>query len=161
MRTRHIKLDFKLYQDGKYPNSFTEQSECLLHLFSTFTNLTTSGVCLNSSTSEKKYITVTKHGFSEDVGDIVRHLHRSGRGIAEVAKVFGQSDIALAELINSCLSYAHDTFSEPSQAAIRPFRALTSALDKLPGGSIRLDTPFNGRCEGILVEVEMLRVLSD
>lgn len=59
--------------------------------------MTTSGVDLDSPEGEK-VITVSSHGFPGGVGDDVFHPDRSGRVIATVSKVIGETDIALAKL---------------------------------------------------------------
>ena len=69
--------------------------------------MTTSGVCLKSP-SGKKYVTVAKHGFPGGIGDEVRHPSRHGQIIAQVAKIFGETDIALAELED--VRYSRETF---------------------------------------------------
>ena len=115
--------------------------------------MTTSGVCLQSA-SGKKYITVAKHGFPGGVGDQVLHPNRDGRVIAEVSKVFGKTDIALAELAN--IHYSRETFSAPD-ALVSAFRSLLDTTQLRVGDFIYMDTPYNGRCEGTLINVEVLR----
>lgn len=119
--------------------------------------MTTSGVCLQSS-SGTKYITVAKHGFPGGVGDQVLHPDRDGRIIAEVSKVFGETDIALAKLAD--VHYSKETFSA-LDAPVSPFRSLLDANQLQVGGFIYIDTPYNGRCEGILVKVDVLEIPSD
>ena len=119
--------------------------------------MTTSGVCLQSP-SRKKYITVAKHGFPGGVGDQVLHPNRGGRCIAEVSKVFGETDIALAELAN--VHYSKETFSAPD-APVSAFKSLLNISQLQIGESICMDTPYNGRCEGILMKVDVLRMPSD
>ena len=127
---------------------------------SEFDVMTTSGICLKSPTSAKKYITVAKHGFPGGVGDRVMHPNRHGQCIAEVSKVFGDTDIALAELENPFISYSRSTFSAPD-AAVSPFRNLLSVQELPVGDPIYMDTPYNGRCDGVLMKVEVLRIPSD
>lgn len=119
--------------------------------------MTTSGVCLQSP-SGKKYITVAKHGFPGGVGDQVWHPNPSGRCIAKVSKVFGETDIALAELGN--VHYSKETFSAPDALA-SAFGSLLDVKQLRVGDPIFMDTPYNGRCEGSLMKVGVLRILSD
>ena len=123
--------------------------------------LTTSGVCLKSPNSSKQYITVASHGFPGGVGDEVLHPNRNGVHIAEVSKVFGQSDIALAELRNqSHLAYSRTTFST-QQAPVQPFRELLGFQEIRVHDLIYMDTAVNGRCEGSVVKIDCLRTRSD
>lgn len=123
--------------------------------------LTTSGVCLQSPSSSKKYITVASHGFPGSVGDIVIHPNRNGLCIADVSKVFGETDIALAELRSqSNVAYSRTTFSTP-EATVRPFGNLLSLHEMRVHDLVYMDTAVNGRCEGSLVKVEVLRLPPD
>ena len=117
-------------------------------------DMTTSGVCLKSP-SGKKYITVATQGFPGGVGDEVRHPSRHGQLIAQVAKVFGNSDIALAELGN--VRYSRETFSA-HDAPVSPFGNIANIFQSKIGDSIYMDTPYNGRCEGILMKLDALRL---
>lgn len=119
--------------------------------------MTTSGVCLRSP-SGAKYITVAKHGFPGGVGDHVLHPTRDGHRIAEVDKIFGETDIALARLAD--VHYSKETFSAVD-CPVRPFRKILDSKQTRIGDLIFMDTPFNGRCEGVLIKVDALRITSD
>ena len=119
--------------------------------------MTTSGICLQSP-SGRKYITVAKHGFPGGVGDQVLHPNRHGRSIAEVAKVFGKTDIALAELKN--VQYSKETFST-HDAPVSPFRSILGFIQLRSGDPIYMDTPYNGRCEGVLMKVDVHRIIGE
>ena len=119
--------------------------------------MTTSGICLQSP-SGKKYLTVAKYGFPGGVGDKVLHPDRHGRCIAQVSKVFGETDIAIAELAD--VGYLKETFSAPD-APVKAFRNLVNIPQLQVGDSIYMDTPYNGRCEGTLMVVDVLRIPSD
>lgn len=119
--------------------------------------MTTSGVCLRSP-SGAKYITVAKHGFPGGVGDHVLHPSRDGHRIAEVDKVFGETDIALAKLAD--FHYSRETFS-PVDAPVRPFRNILDSKQTRIGDLVFMDTPFNGRCEGVLIKLDVLRIPAD
>lgn len=116
--------------------------------------MTTSGICLQSP-SGKIYVTVAKHGFPGGVGDQVLHPNRHGQVIAEVSKVFGETDIAIAELAN--VHYANETFSA-HDAPVSPFRNLLDSAELRVGDSIFMDTPYNGHCEGITMKIDILRL---
>ena len=113
----------------------------------------TSGVCLQSP-SGKKQSTPAKREFPGDVGDRVL----GGRCIAEVSKVVGETDMALAELTN--IHYSQETFSA-SGAPVNPFKSPLDISQLQIGSFIHIDTPFNGRCEGILIKVEVRRIPTD
>ncbi|KAL8816349.1 MAG: hypothetical protein Q9191_008347 [Dirinaria sp. TL-2023a] len=101
------------------------------------------------------------HGFSGGVGDEVLHPNRNGSCIADVSKVFGETGIALAELRSqSHLAYSRTTFPTP-QAAVQPFRNLLSLQEIRVHDLIYMDTAVNGRCEGSVVKLEILRLPSD
>ncbi|CAF9931446.1 MAG: hypothetical protein HETSPECPRED_007872 [Heterodermia speciosa] len=116
--------------------------------------MTTSGICLQSP-SGKKYITVAKHGFPGGVGDEVWHPNRQGQKIAEVSKLFGETDIAMAELAN--VNYSREPFSA-HDAPVNPFRNLLDATELRVGDLIFMDTPYNGHCEGIMAKIDVLRL---
>ena len=116
--------------------------------------MTTSGICLQSP-SGKKYVTVAKHGFPGGVGDQVFHPNRHGTVIAEVSKVFGETDIAIAELAN--VDYAKETFSA-HDAPVGPFRNLLDIAELRVGDSVFMDTPYNGHCEGITMKIDVRRL---
>lgn len=119
--------------------------------------MTTSGVCLQSP-SGTKYITIAKHGFPGGVDDQVLHPSRAGHRIAEVTKVFGETDIAITKLAD--VHYSRETFST-AEAPTRPFRNLLDISHAHIYDFIFMDTPFNGRCEGVLMKVDVLRVPTD
>ncbi|MCJ1471191.1 hypothetical protein MMC07_009839 [Pseudocyphellaria aurata] len=119
--------------------------------------MATSGVCLRSP-SGAKYITVAKHGFPGGVGDHVLHPSRDGHFIAEVDKVFGETDIALAKLAD--VRYSRETFSA-ADGPVRPFRNFLYSKHSRIGELIFMDTPFNGRCEGVLMKTDCLRIPAD
>ncbi|KAI4117909.1 MAG: hypothetical protein LQ338_007480, partial [Usnochroma carphineum] len=119
--------------------------------------LSTSGVILEAPTGEK-YLSVAKHGFQGGVGDLVYHPSRCGRVIGRVAKVFGETDIALAELAD--IRYSRETFSA-LDADVCPFGKILDTSELVIGDFVYLDTPFNGRCEGTLQRVEVARLPSD
>ena len=119
--------------------------------------MTTSGVCLRSP-SGSKYITVAKHGFPWGVGDHVLHPNRNGHMIGEVVKVFGETDIALAKLAG--VHYLRETFSEIN-AAVQPFTSLVDFAEHQVGEFVFMDTPYNGRCEGVLMKSVCRRLPAD
>lgn len=119
---------------------------------------TTSGIYLKSPNTPKQYIAVASQGFPGGVEDEVMHPNRNGLRVARVSKVFGESDIALAELsIQNHNAYSNMTFSTP-QDPVLPFRDLVSFQQLRIGDNICMDTAFNGRCEGSLVRVDVLRI---
>ncbi|MCJ1271627.1 hypothetical protein MMC22_011531 [Lobaria immixta] len=119
--------------------------------------MTTSGVCLRSP-SESKYITVAKHGSPWGVGGHVLHPNRNGHMIGEVVKVFGKTDIALAKLAG--VHYSRKTFSE-IDAAVQPFTSLVDLAEHQVGEFVFMDTPYNGRCEGVLMKSFCRRLPAD
>ena len=123
--------------------------------------LTTSGICVQSP-SGNKYITVASHGFRAGVEGIVMHPtcygKANGKAIAKVAKVFGLSDISLAELNN--VHYSRTTFAT-SDAPVEPFNKLGDIEEVRLGDPIFMDTPFNGRCEGMVMKMDWLRIPTD
>ena len=124
--------------------------------------VTTSGICFRSPSTSKHYITVAKHGFPGGVGDFVMHPGRMGTCIAEVSKVFGETDIALAELRVPQSRYSRSTFST-SDVTVSPFRNLLSLQGQglRVGDLVNIDTAVNGRCEGNLIKIEARRIPDD
>ncbi|MCJ1228476.1 hypothetical protein MMC12_005137 [Toensbergia leucococca] len=116
--------------------------------------MTTSGICLNSPEGEK-VITVSSHGFPGGVGDIVFHPDRSGRTIAVVSKVIGETDIALATLED--VNYSRETFSNAEKPAVS-FEQLLPVVETQVGSLIYMDTPVNGFCEGIITAVDVFQI---
>lgn len=119
--------------------------------------MTTSGVGLQSP-SGAKYITVAKHGFPGGVGDRVLHLNRSGQVIAEVAKVFGETDIALARL--AIVLHPRETFPAVD-VPVRLFGSLSNITQARVGDLFFEDNPFDGGCEGVLAKVDVWRIPAD
>jgi hypothetical protein len=124
---------------------------------------TTSGVCVESPTSGKKFITVAAHGFAAGVGDLVYHPRvalSSGEPdaryqIATIDRKFGDTDIALAQL-KPGIRYSGETFSdpEPGQPQAQPFRSLKNPDTLGPGETVFMNTPVNGQCEGVHLVTE-------
>ena len=102
-----------------------------------------------------KYITVVKHGFLGGVGDHVLHPNRHGRVVAEISKVFGETDIALAELAD--IHSSKETFSAPD-APVSAFRNLADIFQLRICDFICMDTPYNGRCGGNLIKIDILQI---
>ena len=113
--------------------------------------MTTSGICLDSPEGEK-VITVSSHGFPGGVGDEVFHPDRSGRVIAKVSKVIGETDIALAKLED--IHYSRETFSVAEKPA-PSFRQLLSFNRNQIGSLVYMNTPVNGFCEGFTAIVDV------
>jgi hypothetical protein len=119
---------------------------------------TTSGVCVESPNSGKKFITVAAHGFPASVGDAVYHprayisngMPDARFQIATIDRKFGDTDIALAELMPG-IRYSRETFSEPEpgQPQAQPFRSLKNPETMNPGEAVFMNTPVNGQCEGV------------
>jgi hypothetical protein len=136
--------------------------------------LTTSGVCVQSPDTGKRYITVAAHGFPGGVGNIVyqpeARLNANGglddsRAIGTVSKVFGDSDIALVELYPH-IQYSRETFSDASAApnghTVQPFRELRSHDQRSPRrlrkwDQVFMNTPFNGLCMGSYLKTEWFK----
>jgi hypothetical protein len=127
---------------------------------------TTSGVCVKSPTSGKRFITVAAHGFPAGVGDSVYHprvdlsngVPDARYQIATIDRKFGDTDIALAQL-KPGIRYSGETFSdpEPGQLQAQPFRSLTNPKSIRPGDTVFMNTPVNGQCEGVHVATEWAR----
>jgi hypothetical protein len=119
---------------------------------------TTSGVCVESPTSGKKFITVAAHGFTASVGDSVYHpriSHSNGVPdarylIGTIDRKFGDTDIALAELVPG-IKYSRVTFSgpQPGLPEARPFRNFRDPRTLKYGDPVFMNTPVNGPCEGV------------
>jgi hypothetical protein len=124
---------------------------------------TASGVCVKSPKTGKTFITVAAHGFPASVGDAVYHPRAhvwNGKPdaryqIATIDRKFGDTDIALAELIPG-ISYAGETFSDPKPGypPAKPFRSLKNPKDTKWGDKVFMNTPVNGLCEGIHLKTE-------
>jgi hypothetical protein len=124
---------------------------------------TTSGVCVKSPTSGKRFITVAAHGFPASVGDSVYHpridlsngVPDARYQIGTIDRKFGDTDIALAQL-KPGIRYSGETFSdpEPGQPQAQPFRGLKTPETLGPGDTVFMNTPVNGQCEGIHVATE-------
>jgi hypothetical protein len=124
---------------------------------------TTSGVCVESPTSGKRFITVAAHGFPASVGDSVYHprvelsngLTDARYQIATIERKFGDTDIALAQL-EPGIRYSGETFSdpEPGQPQAQPFRSLKHPGTLKIGDTVFMNTPVTGKCEGVHVETE-------
>jgi hypothetical protein len=123
---------------------------------------TTSGVYVRSPISGKNFITVAAHGFTAGVGDYIYHPKVSvtdgnpddRNQIARIERLFGDTDIALAEL-KPGMTYSRTTFSEldsPMQP-FRRFKDLRPENAMRPGDYVYMNTPFNGVCEGSLMRV--------
>ncbi|KAL8846605.1 MAG: hypothetical protein Q9221_008323 [Calogaya cf. arnoldii] len=119
---------------------------------------TTSGVILESP-SGGKFLTLASHGFLGGVGEHVYHPDPRGRLIGEIVKVFGHSDISLASLRDG-YQYSRETFSVPEDQ-VKRFGKLLRTEEMVIGNKTYMDTPFNGRCEGTLVNVDFNRVDDD
>lgn len=119
--------------------------------------LSTAGICLLSP-SGKRYLTVASHAFQAGVGGFVYHPNTKGHAVGQISKVMGMSDISLADMAD--VKYSRETFSDP-QAPVRPFGRLLATHETTVGEFIYLDTPFNGRCEGTLMKVEVRQIPSD
>ncbi|KAL9113804.1 MAG: hypothetical protein Q9187_007572 [Circinaria calcarea] len=113
-----------------------------------------SGVYLQSP-SGNKYNTPAKHGFPAGVSDQALHPNRGGQCMPEASKVSGETNIALTEFAN--IHYSRETCSIPD-APVSGFRSLLDISQPQVGNLIHIDTPLNGRCEGILVKVEVRRI---
>jgi hypothetical protein len=117
---------------------------------------TTSGVCVESPISGKKFITVAAHGVTANVGDSVYHpravlsngVPDTRYEIATIERKFGDTDIALAQL-KPGISYSRETFSEPGQPQTQPFRSLKNPKNLRWGDAVFMNTPVNGPCEGM------------
>ncbi|KAL8667783.1 MAG: hypothetical protein Q9202_000247 [Teloschistes flavicans] len=116
---------------------------------------TTSGVCVKSPGGER-YITLAHHGFPGGINSSVYHPDRGGKVIAKIAKVFGETDIALA-MVNPTCRYSRETFSA-ADAPVIPFRNLADTDHLRVGSPIYMDTPFNGRMEGNLIATEFMQL---
>ncbi|RFU28306.1 hypothetical protein B7463_g8044, partial [Scytalidium lignicola] len=124
---------------------------------------TTSGACVESPTSGKKFITVAAHGFPAGVGDFVYHprvclsngLPDARYQIAPIDKKFGNTDIALAQL-QPGIQYSGETFSdpEPGQPQAQPFRRLKDPETLNVYDPVFMNTPVNGQCEGLHIGTE-------
>ena len=124
---------------------------------------TTSGICVESPTSGKKFITLAAHGFTASIGDSVYHpkavlkdnLPDPKYEIATVVRKFGDTDIALAEL-KPDIHYSRETFWDPApgQPSVQGFRAFHNTEELKYGDSVFMNTPFNGQCEGVYIETE-------
>lgn len=101
---------------------------------------------------------MAEHGFPGGVDDQVLHSDHYGRIIAEISKAFGETDISLPKLAD--VHCSRETFSTPD-APVSPFRSLHAITQLHVGEFIYMDTPYNGRCEGILVKVDVLQFPSD
>ncbi|RDL34702.1 Uncharacterized protein BP5553_07830 [Venustampulla echinocandica] len=118
---------------------------------------TTAGVCVESPTSSKKFITVAAHGFTASVGDAVFHPRvalLNGKPdpryqIATIERKFGDTDIALAEL-EPDIRYSAETFTDPQpdQPQAQPFRSLKNPADLKVFDMVYMNTPVNGLCQG-------------
>ena len=120
---------------------------------------TTSGVCVQSPTSGKRFITVAAHGFPASIGDSVYHprvelidgLPDARYQIATIDRKFGDTDIALAQL-KPGIRYSGETFSDlgPNQPLAQPFRSFKDPETLIPGRTeVFMNTPVNGQCEGV------------
>ncbi|KAK4697087.1 hypothetical protein P7C71_g931, partial [Lecanoromycetidae sp. Uapishka_2] len=118
--------------------------------------MTTSGICLDSQEGDR-VITVSSQGFPGGVGDKVFHPTPSGRVIGKISKVVGETDIALARLEAS--EYSRETFSATDKPATS-FRKLLRVGETQIGSLVYMDTPVNGFCEGVVVIVDVSRVVS-
>jgi hypothetical protein len=118
---------------------------------------TTSGVCVRSP-SGKRFITVAAHGFSAGIGDRVYHPKASFSNaqpddrnyIATIDRIFGDTDIALAEL-KPVLAYSRETFSDLALPLVQPFRQLMNLREEggiSVGDFVYMNTPVNGICTG-------------
>ncbi|KAL5327968.1 hypothetical protein ACEPPN_005674 [Leptodophora sp. 'Broadleaf-Isolate-01'] len=124
---------------------------------------TTSGICVESPRSNNKYITVAAHGFSAGIGDLVYHpapMLSSLTGgpddryeIATIDKKFGDTDICLAKL-KPGVGYLRETFCDPSQTNVQPFRNLKDPKDVRHGDAVFMNTPVNGLCEGVHITAQ-------
>ncbi|KAH6692835.1 hypothetical protein BKA61DRAFT_624688 [Leptodontidium sp. MPI-SDFR-AT-0119] len=124
---------------------------------------TTSGICVESPRSNNKYITVAAHGFSAGIGDLVYHpapMLSSLTGgpddryeIATIDKKFGDTDICLAKL-KPGVGYLRETFCDPSQTDVQPFRNLKDPKDVRHGDAVFMNTLVNGLCEGVHITAQ-------
>lgn len=121
--------------------------------------LSTPGIILQSPSGEK-YLTVAKRGFPNGIGEAVYQPNSNGRAIAHIAKVCGDSDIALAELIPG-IHYSRETFSSAIDGNVEPFVDIVDHTEQKIGELVYMDTPFNGRCEGAISRVTTLQIPSD
>ncbi|KAL8839278.1 MAG: hypothetical protein Q9170_001795 [Blastenia crenularia] len=119
---------------------------------------TTAGICVRSS-SGQKYMAVASRGFPGGVGDIIYHPDRHGHPLGEVAEVFGVSGVSLAKF-NPGIQYSNETFSVP-ETIVHPFRKLTNTFRIRPMDVVTMDTAFNGHCEGVVINIDVLRLPKD
>ncbi|KAE9370180.1 hypothetical protein N431DRAFT_484470 [Stipitochalara longipes BDJ] len=117
--------------------------------------ITTSGVCVEAPDGTKS-ITVAKHGFpGPGIGQrVYQPMPRRVNGqvinqIGRISKVFGDEDIAVADL-RPGIRYSRETFSEDNEPEnpVRPFRNLKNPKDLKQGDTVFMNTPVNGLCEG-------------
>lgn len=69
------------------------------------------------------------------------------------------SDVGLLEL-NPGLRYDRETFST-TECAVNPFRKLVNAFTLRIGDIIHLNTPVNGHVEGVVLQIDVLRLPAD
>ena len=119
--------------------------------------MSTSGICVQSPNGEE-YVTVAKHGFPGGVGDLVYHLNKGGHIIAEVSKVFNETDIAIVKLSNGL--YSRETFSSEDVIA-SSFKNLMDVTQLQTMDFVYMDTPFNGCIKGTLIKIDILRLPAD
>ena len=123
---------------------------------------TTSGICVESPSTGKKFITVAAHGFTAGIGDLVYHpklriINGEPDGAYQIGKIdrrFGDTDIALVELLPG-IRYSRETFSDDqSKEPMQPFRRLKDpALNKVYD-TVFMNTPVNGLCEGVHTDTQ-------
>ena len=132
---------------------------------------TTSGICVQAPSGEK-YITIAAHGFPGGIDDHVRHPYASSKLFAVVDKVFGSSDIALAvprvsadgywtDAVAQPIKYSREPFSVPGEEPSKPFREILDVAQLRYGDILSMDDPFNGRVQGLMAQVGVLRIPAD
>lgn len=110
---------------------------------------TSSGVLLKDP-NDKKWLTVASHGFPLG-NERVHHPNANSPAIADVEKIFEDTDISLARLHDG-VYYSSQTFSSELSPAV-DIKCLRKPTDLKIGDVLTMNNAFSGYCEGVFTSV--------
>ena len=120
--------------------------------------MTASGIPVEDPRTGEKFVTVASHGFP--LGEeSVWHPTGAGAVIGEVKAIPGDTGISLMKLLDRT-SYSLNTFRTRTTSGVRISR-LRNADDFRNYETVFLDSPFSGRCDGIVSAKQLKRLLVD